>query len=199
MSAGQQFPPLLVVFDGAEYWLVDGFQRRWAAIKAKIEKFKCLVIEGTREDARWLSYGANKDHGLPRTNDDKKNAVLAALKHPKGAKKSDGQIAEHVGVSDRMVNKYRAELEVTSKLSESPKRTGRDGRTTNTTNIGRKKRAGQGDELPADPPPLPKKTAAANGSEQSKEPTPFDHLKHWWAQASDIQKSLFRDWIDTRK
>ncbi len=48
---------------------------------------------------------------------------------------SDGQIAEHVGVSDMMVAKYRREL--TPKVLESPTRTGRDGRTTNTANIGK--------------------------------------------------------------
>lgn len=136
MKGGYQFPPLLVVFDGASYWLVDGFHRRWAAVKAKVKDLKCIVLQGTRDDARWISYGANKDHGLPRSNPDKKRAVLAALKHPNGAKWSDGKIGEHVGVSQRMVTKYRQELTPTQKDSESPTREGRDGRTTNTANIG---------------------------------------------------------------
>ena len=62
--------------------------------------------------------------------------VVAALKHPNGAKWSDGKIGEHVGVSQRMVTKYRQELTPTQKDSESPTREGRDGRTTNTANIG---------------------------------------------------------------
>lgn len=37
-----------------------------------------------------------------------------------------------------MVNKCRAELESTANLSQSAKRTGRDGRTTNTSKIGGK-------------------------------------------------------------
>jgi hypothetical protein len=140
---GHEFPPLSVTFDGSDYWLWDGFHRRFAYVKAGVEKAKCIVIDGTREDARWLSYGANKDHGLPRTNPDKQRAVVAALKHPNGAKLSDGQIAEHVGVSQPMVGKYRSQLAATQKDFESTERTGRDGRTINTENIGKR-----GDAIP---------------------------------------------------
>lgn len=135
---GHQFPPLDVVFDGSDYWMYDGFHRRWGAIKAGKKEFKCRVIEGTREDARWLSYGANLDHGLPRNNEDKAKAVLAALKHPKGAKLSDSRIAQHVGVGQPMVSRYRKQLESTYSINKSDERTGRDGRTTDTSNIGKR-------------------------------------------------------------
>jgi len=62
-----------------------------------------------------------------------------ALKHPHGAKKSDRQIAEHVGVSHDMVSRYRKQLELTVTELQSPERTGRDGRTINIANIGKKK------------------------------------------------------------
>lgn len=149
MKDGHEFPPIDVVFDGADYWMYDGFHRRWGAIKAGLKEFKCRVIEGTREDARWLSYSANQGHGLKRTNDDKVKAVLAALKHPKGVKMSDRKIAEHVGVSDRMVNKYR---ETTAKDSQS-ERTGRDGRTINTDNIGKRNGKQSVPSEPRDYPP----------------------------------------------
>jgi len=56
--------------------------------------------------------------------------VRAALTHPKTIeeKLSDRQIAEHVGVSDRMVNKYRTELESTAKVSQLSERKGKDGK-----------------------------------------------------------------------
>ncbi len=136
MKGGREFPPLSVVFDGSDYWLWDGFHRRWSAVEAKIAKLKCIVTKGTRDDARWLSYGANKDHGLQRTNDDKRRAVLAALKHPNGAKQSNLKVAEHVGVDEKTVAKYR--LQLTPEIPESPDRIGRDGRTINTTNIGKR-------------------------------------------------------------
>lgn len=199
MANGQEFPPLIVVFDGANYWLVDGFHRRWAAIKAKVAKFRCQVVEGTREDARWLSYGVNKDHGLPRTNEDKKKAVIAALKHPQGAKKSDRQIAEHVGVTHPMVMKYREQLSATGKDYQSPTRTGRDGRTINTTNIGKAAKP----DHPTEETPLPlydeewePPTVRPAPPAGVKEPTPFDKLKEYWSIASDVQKCLFRDWIE---
>lgn len=62
---------------------------------------------------------------------------MAALRHPKGAKLSDRQIAEHCGVSHATVIKIRAELESTGQIDQSPTRTGRDGRTINVANIGK--------------------------------------------------------------
>jgi hypothetical protein len=73
-----------------------------------------------------------------------RRAPAAALKHPKGAKCSNEQIAEHVGVSPPMVSKYRQEVEATLKVLESSTRTGKDGRTINTENIGRKPTLGRG-------------------------------------------------------
>lgn len=63
--------------------------------------------------------------------------VKAALLHPKGVKMSDRQIAEYVGVGHVMVSRYRKELEATVSLEQSTTRTGRDGRTIDTANIGR--------------------------------------------------------------
>jgi len=134
-----EMPPLEVKFDGASYWLWDGFHRRWGADRAGLEKLPCNVTNGTQQDAQWASYGANVTHGLRRSNPDKAKAVKAALRHPNGPKMSDSQIAEHVGVSMPTVSKYRAELETTSNILKSDSRTGRDGRTINTANIGKSK------------------------------------------------------------
>jgi len=153
--------PLLTVFyDDADYWLVDGFHRFHAARQAGKKSIQCVIRQGSLEQARWFSYGVNKDHGLRRTNGDKAKAVRAALAHPKGTAMSDGAIAEHVGISDRMVAKYRAEL--TPKLSES-KRIGRDGRTIRITKIGKAK-------TKAPPPPV--KTAEKPSPEPVKPATP---------------------------
>ncbi len=132
------FPPLVVFYDGVNWWLADGFHRWHAAKKAGLDKVSCDVHEGTKEDAQWWAVQANQTHGLRRTNADKAKAVKAALKHPKGVEMSDPKIAEHVGVSPETVRKYRAELQATSKVGKSTKRKGKDGRTTDTTNIGGK-------------------------------------------------------------
>jgi len=139
MEAGAKFPPIVVFTDGATYWVADGFHRYWAIRRLKREKIDCEVHQGTVEDARWYSYSANQTHGLRRSNEDKRKAVLAALRHPKGAKLSDGKLAEHVGVSQPFVSKVRRESETTQNNFESPTRTGRDGRTIDTANIGRKR------------------------------------------------------------
>lgn len=197
MKDGHIFPPLLVVFDGADYWLVDGFHRRWSAIKAGIDKLKCEIVEGTREDARWLSYGVNKDHGLPRTNEDKKKAVIAALKHPTGAKKSDTAIAAHVGVDQKTVLKYRQHLEVTKEVPKSPERTGRDGRTINTENIGKSKAPERFEGLDWQTDcvvTMPRKIEKS--PEKSGDSHEFTQLCHWWEKADSAARARFRLWID---
>jgi hypothetical protein len=113
----------------------DGFHRVKAATQAKVLEIQAEIHQGTREDAQWYSFSANKTNGLRRTNSDKHRAVRAALAHPKAAGLSDAVVARHVGVSDRTVAEYRKVL--TPKLSESSLRTGRDGRTVNVTNIGK--------------------------------------------------------------
>jgi hypothetical protein len=135
-------PPLEVKFDGASYWLWDGFHRRWGADRAGLEKLPCNVTNGTQQDAQWASYGANKDHGLRRGNEDKKKAVKAALRHPNGPKCSDHDLAEHCGVAVNTVCKYRAELVASMQIAQIDTRTvTRNGKTyeQNTANIGKGK------------------------------------------------------------
>lgn len=135
MAAGVKFPPVEVYYDGSNYWLADGFHRVLAAGRAGKENIAAVVHKGTQSDARWAALGANKDHGLRRTNDDKRKAVKVALQTK--PELSNPAIAEHVGVSHTMVANYRpSEVEKfsTSKNSEidsasTPyKRTGIDGK-----------------------------------------------------------------------
>jgi hypothetical protein len=91
-------------------------------------------------DAQWISFSVNATHGLRRSAEDKANAVRGALRHPTGQALSDQKLAAHVGVSDKTVAKYRAELAATSEIPKSTSRTGRDGRTINTSKIGKKRR-----------------------------------------------------------
>jgi hypothetical protein len=133
-SNGVSLPPLTVVHDGSSYWLADGFHRRFGADRAGLDRVPCEVYKGTLYDARWLSYAANQTHGLRRTNDDKRRAVQLALKHPNAAEMSDRLIAEHVGVSNDMVSRYRkvssddTSPDQDDQEAEPLKRTGRDGK-----------------------------------------------------------------------
>jgi hypothetical protein len=135
MADGAKFPPVVVFYDGASYWLADGFHRVKAAEQAGSHEIGCDLRQGTQHDAQWYSFGANKTNGLRRTNDDKHRAVKAALVHPNGAHLSNRQIAAHVGVDEGTVRNWREKL--TAEIPQSPKRRGRDGRTIKVTNIGK--------------------------------------------------------------
>jgi len=135
MRLGDGFPPVSVCFDGTDRWLLDGFHRVYAARKAGLTSIQAKVWKGNRDDALWMSLAANKAHGLRRTNEDKVRAVTVALAAK--PQRSDSAIAEHVGVSHTMVAKYRQELPATCTGCKSEVRTGRDGRTIHTANIGK--------------------------------------------------------------
>ena len=138
IQRGDAMPPLDVFHDGENFWLADGFHRYYAMAGLDSDRpIKCNVHKGTLDDAKWFSYGANRTHGIHRSNDDKAKTVKAALLHANGAEMSDRQIAEHVGVGSTMVLKYRHELATTAQIEQSDARTGRDGRKINTANIGK--------------------------------------------------------------
>ena len=163
MKAGDHFPPVQVYFDGTDHWLSDGFHRVKAAAEAGQTTIQADVWEGTRDDAFWMSLAANRTHGLPRSHVDKERAVKAAL--AARPKLSDRAIADHLGVSPSTVAKYRP----TVQIGQSTERTGKDGRTINTANIG--KAAGaksepaappDPDDIPLDMPGTPQGTAVAS-------------------------------------
>ncbi len=107
MEGGAAFPPVTVFFDGADRWLADGFHRYFGA-----KKIGCLSIgaderAGTRRDAILFSYGANAQHGLRRTNADKRKAVEDLLADSEWSKWSDRQIAKVACVSVPFVGAMR--------------------------------------------------------------------------------------------
>jgi transposase len=143
LANGDELPPVDVVFDGSTYWLYDGYHRTEAHSRSGKYTVQAIIHQGTQQDAQWQSYAANSRHGLKRTNDDKRRQVLAALRHANAASLSNVQIAKHVGVDEGTVRNYRAQMEVTSEIPKSQTRTGADGRTINTANIGTNQPAAQ--------------------------------------------------------
>ncbi len=123
MMDGMIFPPVEVYHDGIEYWLADGFHRVQAALKADMTVIEATVTQGTVADAQWHSFSANKAHGLQRTNEDKEQAVRAALRHAKAAGLSDREIARHLGVHGTTVGKYRAEMVSSAEIQQIDTRT----------------------------------------------------------------------------
>lgn len=113
MKEGTEFPPISVVHDGNDYYLSDGFHRLLAAQKAGKASINCDVITGTLRDAILYSLSANSQHGLRRTIEDKRKAVLTMLEDFEWGDPdawSDREIARQTHVSQPFVSKLRASL-----------------------------------------------------------------------------------------
>ena len=107
MKEGDEFPRMFAVYDGATYWLVDGFHRYHAYKLLGIKEINIDYKPGTLEEAQVLSFGVNGTHGKPRTNEDKRKVVEAALEHVLTKNKSNYEIAKLCCVSQPFVAAVR--------------------------------------------------------------------------------------------
>lgn len=107
---GASFPPIVVFYDGKKHWLADGFHRFHAFQKLGRETVAADVRQGTRRDAILHSVGANETHGLRRTNDDKRRAVLTLLNDSVWGKWTDREIGRACQVDHKTVGKIRCDL-----------------------------------------------------------------------------------------
>lgn len=108
IRAGTDLPPVVVFFDGATFWLADGFHRFHAHKAAGAMEISAEIRTGTQRDAILFSVGANASHGLRRTNEDKRRAVTTLLNDPEWAAWSDREIANQCGVSHSFVAAVRS-------------------------------------------------------------------------------------------
>ncbi|NEV64141.1 ParB/RepB/Spo0J family partition protein [Thiorhodococcus minor] len=123
--------PIIVYSDSRTRWVADGFHRIAAAELAGLYAVPAIMHEGTRRDALLHAVGANRAHGLRRTNADKRRAVETLLRDEEWSRWSDRRIAEQVGVSDKTVAAVRRELRncgISAVGGESEKRVGADGK-----------------------------------------------------------------------
>jgi len=107
---GVDLKPVIVFFDGATYWLADGFHRYWARKRINREVVSAEVHQGTQRDAVLYSVGANATHGLRRTNADKRKAVLTMLEDDEWSRWTDREIAKRCCVNNATVSRARASL-----------------------------------------------------------------------------------------
>ena len=109
---GEAFPPILVfeAEDGSK-WLADGFHRVSAAREAGIAQILARVEPGSQRDAFVRSLSVNAQHGLRRTNADKRRAVERALFDTQIVTYTDAWIAELCDVSRPFVSSQRKRLE----------------------------------------------------------------------------------------
>jgi len=107
ITAGADFPPVLVYFDGISYYLTDGYHRLLAHKRAEKVSIFCNVVQGTLRDAIFHSTGVNADHGMRRTYADKRKAVMTLLDDFEWEGMANGQIAKHCHVSSSFVSDLR--------------------------------------------------------------------------------------------
>ena len=128
IEAGEELPPIDVVDDGDNLWLVDGYHRHAAHLRLRRAVISARVTRGTREDAQWLAAAANADHGLRRTSADKRAAVRLALKNPRASSLSIAQIAKHCRVSRTLADEVAREVARERDERELERRLGADGK-----------------------------------------------------------------------
>jgi hypothetical protein len=136
---GAIFPPIVVFYDGSDYWLADGFHRVEAGRKISRETIVPEIREGSSRDAVLHGIGSNAAHGLRRTQADKRRAVERLLKDPEWARWSDRKIGEVAKVDHKTVGTIRRELAgefptTTAKVSRGEFPTG-NGKPNNRTSL----------------------------------------------------------------
>ena len=107
LTDGAKLPPVVIYFDGSDYWLADGFHRYHAHRSIGALDIEADVRSGPRREAVLHSVGANASHGLRRTNEDKRRAVETVLGDAEWAAWSDREIAKVCGVSVPFVGAIR--------------------------------------------------------------------------------------------
>lgn len=111
LEAGGMLPPLDIFYDDAEgiYWVADGNHRYEAALPGG-HILDVRIHVGTLEDAILFAIGANADHGLTRTHDDKRLQVVHALARADLWKMSDGVLKDLTHTSQPFVGAIRRDL-----------------------------------------------------------------------------------------
>ena len=137
MEDGDTFPPVVVYADGSDNWLADGYHRVMAATRNGWITIDAEVRKGTRRDAILAAVASNAQHGLRRTNADKRRSVMVLLLDYEWGKWSDNRISEQCGVSQPFVSKLRASYNGYKMNKREVTRNG-ETYTQDTANIGRK-------------------------------------------------------------
>lgn len=123
MKDGEVFPPVEIINDGKSNYLWDGAHRVAAAKKLGKKYIEANVKEGTQRQAIWLSFSANKENGLPRQTGTAKEIVEKILKDEEWSKRSQHDIARHVGCTQAFVSKICAEIKKSASDNQLSDRT----------------------------------------------------------------------------
>lgn len=204
IEAGEELPAVILFHDGEAYWLADGFHRVASARKAGKKTVSAEVRQGTRREAILHSVGANANHGLRRTNADKRRAVETLLSDAEWKTWSDREIARQCAVSNTLVSSLRPkqESDVTVNIDSEPQESSRKYETRHgTTAVMDTARIGK---LPAPTPVIrnaaPYESKGGNGKkfnftdpdpDPAKEPDPAPEPAEPWAELEAECEEIF--------
>ena len=142
--------PLIAIRVDDQLELADGHHRFTAAVRRNLPSVPVIVYTPTLSDdddtarheinalALRLAghYNAHSDKPMHYTRAEKRELALAALRNPKLRHLGDSALAQHLGgIVD---NSFLGKLRKQRPELQSDVRTGRDGRTTDISNIGKK-------------------------------------------------------------
>jgi len=111
MKDGSKYPAVEIITDGESYFLWDGFHRLAAARKLGKKYIEANVVNGTKRDAIFTSFSANKKNAFPRQPGTAKGIVEKILRDREWSKMAQTDIARHVGCTHQFVSKIQAEFE----------------------------------------------------------------------------------------
>lgn len=138
LKNGGTFPPIEVIEwsdpDGGDsiFYVGDGWHRIEAFRREGKTKIPAQVVKTcpdprtAEREAIFLACQANKTHGLPRTADDKKKAVLTLLTDSEWSLFADRKIAGLCGVSHTFVAGIRASQLATLPVAPAPEQAPED-------------------------------------------------------------------------
>lgn len=137
MLDGAEFPSIKLFFDGIDYYLVDGYHRYFASKKAGLKEMSAQVMNGSLRDAILYAVGVNSDHGLQRSHEDKRKAVMTLLDDLEWSEWSDREIARKCNVSFMTVGRVRKSLNIEQTDKKFINRHGTES-VMKTENVGKK-------------------------------------------------------------
>lgn len=137
-----EMPPITAFWDGSVYWLADGFHRFHAHRHAGAMEISANIHTGTMRDAILFSVGANANHGLRRTNEDKRRAVTTLLNDDEWATWSNEAVARACNVSPHTVASVKGAISANAEIA-AIRTVERNGKTyeQDTAKIGKTKQA----------------------------------------------------------
>lgn len=110
------------------YWCADGWHWWHGSAKAGKKSMDCFVVPGSFQDALRYAVGANATHGRPRTNEDKRRAIMACLEEKELENLSTREIAELCKVSRDLAERVRKDYNSARNVEEPATRIGKDGK-----------------------------------------------------------------------